>query len=81
MKRFLLLLIPALLILLAFRPVKMTTVTGTVNDESGTPVVGASVMIKGTRTGTSTSADGKYSIQVSSAGDVLAFSAVGYQTT
>ena len=80
MKRFLLLLIPALLILLAFRPVKMTTVTGTVNDETGNPVTGASVMIKGTRTGTSTSADGKYSIQVSSAGDVLVFSAVGYQS-
>ena len=80
MKRFLLLLAPALLILLAFRPVKMTTVTGTVNDETGNPVTGASVMIKGTRTGTSTSADGKYSIQVSSAGDVLVFSAVGYQS-
>ncbi len=80
MKKFLLLLAPALLILLAFRPVKLTTVTGTITDENGTPVNGVSVMIKGTRNGTSSSIDGKYSILVSGAGDVLQFSAVGYQT-
>ncbi|MBO4446878.1 MAG: carboxypeptidase-like regulatory domain-containing protein, partial [Bacteroidales bacterium] len=56
------------------------TVTGTVTDASnGTPVPFAALQIKGTSTGTSTNADGKYSIQVPADG-VLVFTSIGYKT-
>lgn len=40
------------------------TITGTVVDENGKPIPNASVMVKGTTTGTTTKADGTYSITV-----------------
>ncbi|MFD0860790.1 SusC/RagA family TonB-linked outer membrane protein [Sungkyunkwania multivorans] len=53
------------------------TVSGTVTDASGVPLPGATVVVKGTSTGTSTDFDGNYSIEVSQGG-VLEFSYVGY---
>ena len=38
------------------------TVTGTVTDTSSEPLIGASVLVQGTSTGTITDMDGKYSI-------------------
>ena len=38
------------------------TVTGTVADENGQPLVGASVIVNGTKTGTNTDKSGKFSI-------------------
>ncbi len=55
------------------------TVSGTVSDESGA-LPGVSVMIKGTKTGTETDFDGKYSLQAKQ-GDVLVYSYVGKVTT
>jgi len=55
------------------------TVAGTVTDKNGEPVVGAYVMIKDTQTGTSTNADGYYSIKAPSNG-TLAFSCIGYKS-
>lgn len=52
-------------------------VSGTITDESGLPLPGATVIIKGTSTGVSTDFDGKYSIGASS-GQTLVFSYVGY---
>ncbi|MDN3669485.1 TonB-dependent receptor [Echinicola jeungdonensis] len=52
-------------------------VTGTVSDHNGEPLPGASVLIKGTSTGTVTDLDGKYSINVDQ-GKVLVFSFIGY---
>ena len=52
-------------------------VSGTVSDESGVPLPGATVIITGTSTGVSTDFDGNYSISASE-GDVLVFSYVGY---
>ena len=52
------------------------TVTGTVTDEGDSPIAGASVLIKGTTTGTQTSASGSYSIRVAP-GQVLQFRFVG----
>ena len=52
-------------------------VSGTVSDDNGLPLPGATVVIDGTSTGVSTDFDGNYSISVS-AGDVLVFSYVGY---
>ncbi len=54
------------------------TVSGTVTDESGLPLPGATVVVQGTSTGASSDFDGNYSIQAS-AGDNLEFSYVGYQ--
>ena len=53
------------------------TISGTVVDETNMPLPGATVVIKGTTTGTSTDFDGNYSIGANS-GDVLTFSYVGY---
>lgn len=56
------------------------TVTGTITDATdGQNLPGVSVIIRGTKTGTVSGADGKFSIQVD-AGTVLLFSFVGYET-
>ena len=54
------------------------TVTGKVTDAKGEAIPGASVMIKGTQTGTMTNVDGSYSINVRS-GATLVFSCIGFQ--
>jgi len=55
------------------------TVTGTVSDNSG-PLPGANVVVQGSKTGTQTDVDGKFSIKAK-AGDVLVFSFVGMTET
>jgi len=55
------------------------TITGKVTDsKDGSPVSGASVTAKGTRTGTSTRADGTFSLNVGSTVTILVISSVGY---
>lgn len=54
------------------------TITGTVTDTSGEPLIGVSVVKQGTGNGGITDIDGKYSIKVSS-GATLEFSYVGMQ--
>ena len=54
-------------------------VTGTVTDsKTGTGLPGANVLVKGSTSGTSTDANGKYSIDVPDANAVLEFSSLGY---
>ena len=53
------------------------TITGTIVDPSGMPVIGANVMVKGTTNGTITDMDGKFSLEVTS-GATLVVSYVGY---
>jgi len=72
--------VPVILILLAFRPITLITVTGSITDDKGSPVAGASVFVKGTKSGTSSKTDGTYRIVVTKANDVLVFSAVGMET-
>ena len=55
------------------------TVTGTVSDDSGMPLIGATVAIAGTSTGTTSDFDGNYSIKANE-GDVLSVSYVGYSS-
>jgi TonB-linked SusC/RagA family outer membrane protein len=55
-----------------------TKVSGTVKDNKGEPVSGVSVTLKGTTTGTTTDANGTFSISVPSESSVLLFSNVGY---
>lgn len=54
------------------------TVQGTVTDAAGSPVIGVSVTVKGTTTGVTTDAQGKYSIKVPGAQSVLEFNYLGY---
>lgn len=56
------------------------TVTGKVSDErTGEPLIGASILIKGTTSGTITDLDGGFSINIpSNAGSTLVFSSIGY---
>ena len=54
------------------------TVTGTVTEENGQPLPGATVVEKGTTNGSVTDASGKYTLQVTDENAVLMFSFVGY---
>ncbi len=56
------------------------TVTGKVTDENGEPFLGVTIVIKGTTQGTTTDADGNYSISVPDENSILVFSFVGYLT-
>ena len=53
-------------------------ITGTVTDQKGEPMVGASILVKGTTAGTVTDVDGKYSFSVPDGASTLVFSFVGY---
>ncbi len=53
-------------------------VSGKVTDESGVPVAGASVLVKGTSIGTTTIADGSFQLSVPSGKSILIFSSVGF---
>lgn len=55
------------------------TVTGTVQDEAGDPLIGATVQQKGTNVGTATDIDGNFSLNVSK-NATLVVSYVGYTT-
>ncbi len=55
------------------------TVTGTVIDSDGFPLIGVNVVIKNTTTGTTTDLDGNYSIDAPE-GAILEFSYIGFQT-
>ncbi|MCD8313929.1 MAG: TonB-dependent receptor [Bacteroidales bacterium] len=56
-----------------------TNVSGVVTDQSGQPVMGATVLVPGTTRGTSTDFDGAYVINVSGA-ESLEFNCLGYKT-
>lgn len=55
------------------------TISGTVTDESGLPLPGVSIAIKGTSNGTQTDFDGKFQIKASPT-DILVFSFMGMAT-
>ena len=61
------------------RPV---TVTGRVTDAKGQPVIGASVIVRGTTLGVSTDADGRFTLEVPApaASQTLEVSYLGYET-
>ncbi|MDB5193970.1 MAG: TonB-dependent receptor plug [Segetibacter sp.] len=77
MKKILALSMLILCSVLAFAQTR--TITGRVVDETGGPVAGASIVIKGTSTGTSANAEGQFTI-AAKAGDVLVVSFVGHPT-
>lgn len=55
-------------------------ITGRVTDQSGAPIPGATVLVKGTTVGVVTDMDGKYSLSVPSGAETLAFSFVGMKS-
>ena len=55
------------------------TVSGTITDENGEPIIGASVMVTETNQGTITDMDGKFSVNASK-GNHLKVSYIGYET-
>ena len=58
------------------------TVTGKVTDaKDGSPIAGASVVVKGMKTGTLTGVDGSYSISVSANVKALVVTSVGYSSS
>lgn len=56
------------------------TVTGTVTDDKGEPLVGSSVVVKGTTNGTVSDVDGNFSLKVPNNASTLVISMVGYTT-
>ena len=55
-------------------------IKGTVIDQTGQPVIGATVLEKGTTNGMSTDTDGQYTLKVSSSDAVVEVSCIGYKT-
>ena len=49
------------------------TISGTISDQSGIPLPGVNIIVKGTTNGTQTDFDGNYSI-TANVGDVLSYS-------
>jgi Ca-activated chloride channel family protein len=64
--------------LLAFKPLTPFTVHGKVTDASGTPIPGVTVMEKNRSTGTTTDANGEFTLTVSSENAKLVFTSVGF---
>jgi TonB-dependent starch-binding outer membrane protein SusC len=58
---------------------QVATVKGKVTDQEGATLPGVNILIKGSTSGTTTDAEGNYSIDVSS-GSTLVFSFIGYAT-
>lgn len=56
------------------------TVTGTVVDASGEPLMGVNIREKGTNNGAVTDLDGKFTIKINKASAILQFSYVGFVT-
>lgn len=56
------------------------TVTGTITDEKGEPLVGVNIQVRGSSKGTATDALGKFTLEDIDENDVLIVSYVGYQT-
>ncbi|MFS4454594.1 TonB-dependent receptor [Maribacter sp. 2304DJ31-5] len=68
-------------ILIATTAFSQRTITGTVNDgETGLPLPGATILIKGTTNGTSTDFDGNFSIDINQDSGVLVISYIGFIT-
>ena len=82
MKRKFMLLLTCLFIGIGLVTAQVTKVTGTViSEEDGLPVVGASILVKGTAVGTVTDMDGKFQLpNVPSSAKTLVISFIGMQS-
>src|SRR6186713_1418314 len=81
MKKSLWIFAAMILFSLGFAPPQSRTITGKVTSaEDGNGMPGINVLVKGTKNGTVTDAQGNYSVTVSAHGGTLIFSFVGYET-
>lgn len=55
-------------------------INGTVTDDTGQPLPGATVLVKGTTTGTTTDFDGKYALEIEDQNAAIIISYVGFTT-
>ncbi|WP_181422983.1 TonB-dependent receptor [Arenibacter sp. ARW7G5Y1] len=62
------------------KPKVQQIIRGTVFDEQGVPLPGATVMLKGTNQGTSTDFDGNFELKIQSETSVLVVSYLGFKT-
>ncbi len=68
------------LLILSFIPTQKRTINGKIKDEKSQPVAGASIIIKDTKTGTTSNVNGDFTITTANDNTTLIISAVGYQT-
>ena len=81
MKRLTLVLVLALSTMaMAIAQQNTKPINGTVQDENGEPLIGATILAKGTTVGTVTDFDGKFALDLPPDATVLVFSYTGYQT-
>lgn len=78
LKQLRLFLIVALCTMAASAQLLAQTITGNVKDQMGEPITGATVLLKGTTTGSVTDIDGNFAINGAKKGQVLAVSFIGY---
>ena len=62
------------------KQVKTKTITGRVVDQTGEPIIGASVVVKGTTNGIITDVDGNYTLSDVPEEGTISFSYIGYKT-
>ena len=55
-------------------------ISGTVTDKSGEPLIGASILVKGTTSGAVTDIDGNFSVEAPAASEFLVVSYTGFAT-
>ena len=78
MKKYLLIICCLCTYMLAFA--QQRSVTGTVVDDLGQPLIGVSILEKGTTNGVITDMDGNFSLKLTSENPTLVFSYIGYKT-
>lgn len=64
---------------LGFVAMGQRTITGTISDGDGEPVIGASIIVEGSTTGTATDFDGSFSLNVPNDNAVLIISYTGFK--
>lgn len=60
-------------------PAAAFTVSGQVTDDSGSPLVGVTILVKGSPVGTTSDVEGNYQIEVADKSDILVFSYIGFE--
>ena len=71
----------ALILLFSITAMAQKKVSGTIVNAANQPIVGASVVVKGTNSGTTTDAQGRYSLTVPDGSNTLVLSSVGFAST
>jgi TonB-linked SusC/RagA family outer membrane protein len=74
------LMLPCALVLMSSSLFAQIQVSGKVTDETGAGMPGVNIVIKGSSTGTTTDAEGAYTLSAPSDQSVLVFSFIGYST-